>query len=82
MRGCQTSKNRKSTVLEQRSLIYIDLDSNGAGFRTTAVENGVEVTHEEKKFSGTEKISRAKNKNKGRLSVLQGGGPQADYTAT
>ena len=82
MRGCQTSKNRKSTVLEQRNLIYIDLDSNGAGFRTTAVENGVEVTHEEKKFSGTEKISRAKNKNKGRLSVLQGGGLQADYTAT
>ena len=82
MRACQTSEKRKACVLEQTDFIYIDLDLNYAGFRTTAVENGVEVTHEEKKFSGTEKISRAKNKNKGRLSVLQGGGPQADYTAT
>ena len=64
MRGCQTSKNRKSTVLEQRNLIYIDLDSNGAGFRTTAVENGVEVTHEEKKFSGNEKPCELKVKQK------------------
>ncbi len=45
MRACQTSKKRKASVLEQKDLIYIDLDCNYAGFRTTAVENGVEVTH-------------------------------------
>ncbi len=80
MLACQTSKKRNACILEQTDFIY--LDRNYAGIRTAAVENGVEVTHEEKKFSGTEKISRAKNKNKGRLSVLQEGGTQAEHTAT
>ena len=61
--------------------MYIELDCNQARIRTTAVENGVEVTYEEKKFSGTEKISRAKNKHKLRPSALHDGGSQADYTA-
>ncbi len=82
MHACQTLRTWNASSIEQTDFIYLDLDCNYAGFRTTAVENGVEITHEEKKFSGTEKISRAKNKNKGQLSVLQGGGPQADYTAT
>ena len=64
MRACQTSKKRKACVLEQTDIIYIDLDGNYAGFRTTAVENGVEGTQEEKKFSEAEKISRAKSKNR------------------
>lgn len=81
MRACQTSKKRKATVLEQRNPIYIDLDSNCAGFRTTAVENGVEVTHEEKKFSENEKTSRAKSKNRKRLPELQQEGRQAVRTA-
>ena len=82
MRACQTTEKRKACVLEQTDNIYIDLDRNCAGFRTTAVENGVEGTQEEKKFSGAEKISRAKSENKGRLSVLRQWGRQADNPAT
>ena len=64
MRACQTTEKRKASVLEQTDFIYLDLDRNYAGFRTTAVENGVEGTQEEKKFSEAEKISRAKSKNR------------------
>jgi hypothetical protein len=62
MRACRTSKKRKACILEQTDFIYIDLDCNYVSI--TAVENGVEGTHEEEKFSGTEKISGAKSKNK------------------
>ena len=80
MRACQTSKKRKASVLEQTDFIYIDLGRTHAGAGTTAVENGVEVTHKEKKFSENEKISRAKSKNRKRLPVLRQGGTQADHT--
>ena len=72
---------RKSSPLEQTVFIYIHLDRNYAGFRTTTVENGVEVTHEEKKFSENDKTSRAKSKNRKRLPKLQQRGTQAERTA-
>ena len=64
MRACQTSKKRKACILKQTDFIYIDLDCNYAGIGTTEVENGVKVTHEEKKFSGTEKTRELKVKTK------------------
>jgi hypothetical protein len=73
---------RKSSPFEQTVFIYIDLGRTHAGAGITPVENGVEVTHEEKKFSESEKISRAKSKNRKRLPVLQQGGTHADDTAT
>jgi hypothetical protein len=45
---------------------------------TTAAENSVEGTHQEKKFSENNKISRAKSKNSKRLPVLRQGGTQAN----
>ena len=71
---------RKSSPLEQTVFIYIDLGRTHAGAGITPVENGVEVTHEEKKFSESEKISRAKSKNRKRLPELQQEGRQAERT--
>ena len=72
---------RKSSPFEQTVFIYIDLGRTHAGAGTTAVENGVEVTHEEKKFSENDKTSRAKSKNRKRLPELQQRGTHADHTA-